>query len=215
MHPSDCPFWEYESHPQRDSILSTQTATVLRQLRDRTLAIPAIVRDSRPVHHALFAKLTPPEHPYYAGHYRGEQFRCLRYANVGIQDDPRVGVYATLVFHRTQHLCHYLDLGLAYLDKLHRATSGEVSDEDKLLNTVAFACAIFDEFLRIHPYLNGNGHMARFLVWAILGRYNYWPDRFPIEPRPHHVVYMTALLDYRNGNKDPLEQYLLECIIGD
>ena len=202
MHPSDCPFWEYEQHPQREVVLQTQTASVLQHLRDRTLTTPAIAHDTRPVHFNLFAKLAPPEHPYYAGHYRGEPFRCLRYANVGVNDDPRVGVYATLVFHRTQHLCHYLNLGFTFLDKLHHAPPSDVPDEDKLLNTVAFACAIFDEFLRIHPYLNGNGHIARFLVWAILGRYGYWPERFPIEPRPDHVVYMTALLDYRNDNKD-------------
>jgi hypothetical protein len=51
-----------------------------------------------------------------------------------------------------------------------------------------------------------------WLVWAILGRYGYWPERFRLDPRPDHPSYTQAILDYRNGNKDPLENYLLSCI---
>lgn len=215
MHPSDCPFWEYAHHPQRVTILQEQTAKLLWQLRDRQLDSLTASQDSRPIHAQLFSQLTPPDYPYYAGHYRGEPLRCLQYANVGITDDPRVGAFARLVDAKLKELNHYLNLGFTYLDQIHQLPDTDCAPEDKLLSAIAFACAIFDEFLRIHPYLNGNGHIARFLVWVILGRYGYWPSRFPIDPRPDRTLYMNALLAYRNGDKDPLEQYLLECIIGE
>jgi Fic family protein len=79
---------------------------------------------------------------------------------------------------------------------------------------VVVACMVFELFLRIHPYANGNGHAARFCTWAILGAFGYWPERWPIEPRPPDPPYTQLLVDYRNGNRVPLERYLLSCIAG-
>ena len=92
--------------------------------------------------------------------------------------------------------------------------SGQLSDEDKALYTVMFACRVFEIFLRVHPYANGNGHVARFLIWSILGRYDYWPQQWPIEPRPPDPPDSQLIVEYRNGNPEPLEQYVLQCIAG-
>src|SRR5437879_5952982 len=82
-------------------------------------------------------------------------------------------------------------------------------DFEKLL--VAFVCAVFSDFLKIHPYANGNGHAARFIAWALLGRYRLWPTTWPIHPRMPDPGYTQMLRDYRTGNKSALEQCLLSA----
>jgi hypothetical protein len=83
----------------------------------------------------------------------------------------------------------------------------------KLLHTVQVACRFFELVCRVHPYANGNGHAARFCIWAILARYGYFPVRWPIDPPPPDPPYTQLLLDYRAGNPLPLEQYLLGCLV--
>ena len=93
---------------------------------------------------------------------------------------------------------------------MHEDTS--VTARTRLLATVAVACAVFELFLRIHPYLNGNGHAGRFVLWAILSRYGYWPGRFRIDPRPPDPPYSELIVKYRNGVKEPLEQFVLHAL---
>jgi len=71
------------------------------------------------------------------------------------------------------------------LDGAHKLPNAHLPREQKLAYAVIFACSIFVTFLQIHPYANGNGHAARLVVWAILGRYGYWPKSWPIEPVVH------------------------------
>jgi len=49
----------------------------------------------------------------------------------------------------------------------------------------------------------------RFLVWAILGRYGYWPNRWPIGPCPSHPEYAPLIVRYRNGDRNALLQDLV------
>jgi hypothetical protein len=96
------------------------------------------------------------------------------------------------------------------LDAGHALPNAIVPPEMKLLRTVQVACRFFELVCRVHPYANGNGHAGRFCLWAILGRYGYFPVRWPIEPRPPDPPYTQLLLDYRAGNHAPLEQHVLQ-----
>jgi len=95
------------------------------------------------------------------------------------------------------------------LDEALTVINVQVTPGEKLIRLIAVACRIFELLLRIHPYVNGNGHAARFCLWAILGRYNYWPTQWPIEPRPNDPHYIPLIVAYRNGNREPLERYIL------
>lgn len=96
---------------------------------------------------------------------------------------------------------------------LDNAMEGAVSlpPEDKLLYAIAVACRFFDAFLRIHPYADGNGHCARVIMWAILGRFGYWLRHWPIDPRPADP-YVRLIELYRAGRPDHLEKHILSCI---
>jgi hypothetical protein len=74
-----CPSWDYETVADWNSILAARSKAALVRLRqlspERRIALG---RDGRPVHGQYFAGLTPPGCAYYAGHYRGEDFTCLK-----------------------------------------------------------------------------------------------------------------------------------------
>src|SRR5438270_13447747 len=98
MHPSsECPNWEYKDDPHHAQILKTEAAKVLKAIYDGTLSIDAAALDTRPTHQQLFSRLVHPKMAYLAGHYRGEDFKCLRYRPVGIPANPRVGSPAAVV----------------------------------------------------------------------------------------------------------------------
>lgn len=214
MHPADCPNWEYKDHPNYPGDLVARVTRVLVELRSGTIGSCQFAADTRPKHGEVFQNLTPPGYAYFAGHYRGEIFRCLQYYCVGVQGDRSVGLAPTYVINRMRWFEGLVRRGIATLDKASQLPNSQVPPEQKILFTVVFVCRVFELFLQIHPYANGNGHMARFMVWAILGRYGYWPSKWPVEPRPPNPPYINLITQYRAGNRSPLENYILNCIVG-
>ncbi len=212
VHPRDCPNFDYSLHPNRHEVLERQTRVLLAALRRKEIDDRDLASDTRPVHRHLFSELTPPRHDYYAGHYRGERYRCLRFLQVGIASDPRVGFPAETVWQWMQELDRIISSSLAGLDASHEIPDTRLPREEKLSYTVAVACRLFVAFLTIHPYADGNGHAGRFCIWAILGRYNYWPEQWPIEPSPPNPPYVDLIRQYRDGNSEPLEEYVLQCL---
>lgn len=209
MHPADCPTWEYDNHPERTTVLQNEINSILIELRKQQINTLDSVVDTRNTHHRLFNRLTPPECPYYAGHYRGENFRCLKYNQVVIRSDPRVGFKPHLVLGHLDELGKIIREAVAALDEGMKVPNAKIQLKDKIVYIVAATCRIFELFLRIHPYVNGNGHAARFCVWALLGRYGLWPTKWPIDPRPNHP-YMDLIVEYRNGNPVALETSIMQ-----
>jgi hypothetical protein len=208
MHPADCPRWEYADHPRRAAVLRTEIPKLLAELRKGALKTEEIAGDNRPIHGRLFSQLTPPGFQYYAGHFRGENFRCLKFCPVSVLGDPRGGFPPQTVFAQMDAFIYRVRLALAKIDVL----AGDPLAQ--LTHSVRLACHLLEAFLRIHPYTNGNGHIARLIVWAVLGRYGRWPERWPIEPRPPNPPYVALIMEYRNGNQRPLEEFMINAILG-
>lgn len=212
MPPLGCPEFNYEAHPQKSDVLKRRVTEVLADLRSGRCDTLGSAIDSRIIHRNLFLNLTPPGYEYYAGHYRGENYRCLRFCEVAIRTDPRVGYPSHLVQQNMEEVARTVRAGVSALDLAKDVSSAQLPQEEKILYVVVFACRVFEFFLRIHPYINGNGHVARFIIWAILGRYGYWPTRWPIDPRPPDPPYTELVRQYRDGNREPLEAYILSSL---
>jgi Fic/DOC family len=206
MHPPDCPGWEYESHPNRQS-LKQQIASMLVALRRGHLDTLTVASDTRPEHGQLFRSLTPLACEYYAGHYRGENFRCLRHYEVTIQSDPRVGAAPRAVEYLMEELANQIRAGLIALD-----ANVLIPPKQRVRYAITIACSAFVNFLTIHPYANGNGHAGRLIVWSILGRYGLWPLRWTVDPRPPDPPYSALISQYRSGNCQPLETFVLQML---
>lgn len=214
MHPPDCPQeWEYDHHPNRVSVLRKALKEIIFSLRNGQIDPSIAVADTRPIHLALFKDLAPEDAPYYAGYYRGEDFRCIKYVQVGVQGDPRVGWPPYIVPESMEKLRISVQNTIAKLDKIFCDAGLKRTEKEKVLFLVDVVSYFFEFFLRIHPYVNGNGHTARFCVWAILGHYGYWIANFPIDPRPPNPPYNDMIVSFRNGDKIPLAVYILKNLI--
>lgn len=210
MHPTDCPAWEYTQVPDAAETVANRCTNFLVSLRRGALDCEAFTRDTRRAHSQMFMGTTPVATPYYAGHYRGEKFRCLEFLHVMVLSDPRVGIPPDQVAPDMSNLAdHIIRAGYSAITSAHALPSSRLPDEEKLYYVVIFACRVLVEFLRIHPYVNGNGHMGRFIVWLILAKFGYWPKRWPLHQSPsyHHL-----LKTYRDGDPTQLEAFVLQCL---
>jgi hypothetical protein len=212
MHPAWCPRWEYSTDPYADPILQGRTKEVLLWVVGESRHIQSrACHDTRHVHGWCFRDLVPSSVKYYAGHYRGENFACLRYSQVGIPSNPLVGAQPTAVFFEITALADDVRAALRQLDHLHRAPDILTSRAEKLRRTIEVVAAVFSAFLVIHPYVNGNGHMGRFIAVTLMIRFGLRPQRFPVHPSPS-APYSQVIKRYQNGDTEPLIEYFLSCL---
>lgn len=212
MHPLDCPPWEYRDHANSSRMIQDKLQQLLVRLRNARGGTLGFIADARRLHRHLFSDLTPEGYGYYAGNYRGSDPRCLKYRPVVVRGDPRVGYPAEDVGLEMKQLGDCLRSGISGLDEGFALPNAKLPPQTKLHFLVVFASRMFVQFLTIHPYVNGNGHIARLMVWAVLGRYGYWPKRWPIEPRTEDPQYVETIRAYRSGHPQQLEHYILKCI---
>lgn len=212
MHPLDCPPWEYRDHPSSSRLIVEKLQSVFIHLRSPRVETLGVVSDTRKLHRQLFSVLTPNGYDYYAGNYRGSDFRCLEYCSVRIQGDLRVGYRPEDVAPAMNRFKEVLCSGIIGLDEAFALPNAKLSRQTKLHFLVVFVSRVFVQFLTVHPYVNGNGHIARLIVWAVLGRYGYWPKRWPIEPRTKDPEYLRTIRAYRSGRQQDLEHYIFKCI---
>lgn len=205
LHPPDCPRWEYKDDSRHKDVLKTAYVGFLLRLAVGHIRAPDDVVDTRPTHRLFFQQLAPPRTPYYAGNYRGANFRCLRCNGVKVEADRRVGY----VPHIVQDCIRQLGVEIAgAIDSLDRSRS-IVTAPVHVSNAVKLVCSLLNQFFLIHPYVNGNGHVGRALAWTILSRYSYRPKRLHINQSPSYSHLLTA---YRNGQTEPLERFMLSCM---
>ena len=207
IHPNDCPAWEYRDWPNSHEVIAAIWKQILVGLRKKTLSALDILVDSRDMHKNLFHELTNEEHGYFAGHYRGEPFRCLRCYKVFVRSDPRVGTEPAEV---KKEMGEFERIVRSVFSAIDAGAKSIVSNKQKIVYAVKAVCKLFVTFLQIHPYANGNGHVARIFIWALLSKFDIWPTKMPVEPGPTN--YGRHITAYRNGNTQPLEMFVLRCI---
>ena len=208
-----CPEWEYKDVAGSGDVLAKRAEGILVSLHASSRSSgPAAIEDTRPLHGRYFADLTPPFLPYFAGHYRGEDFMCLRDYEVSIAMNPLVGHVAGSVPIEMREFRNELFAALSNLDFVWAVNERVVTKAMKFRRLAETIALLFAKFLEIHPYANGNGHMARFMALWIFSRYGIHPRAFPLHGRPPDPPYSLAIRAYQQGNLSPLADLLLECI---
>lgn len=205
----NCNNWDYSDHPKRHSALSERCFEVYKEIEENRLGILDLLADSRPTHKHLFEFAAPSDCEYMAGHYRGEDFPCLANCWVGIESDSSVGYAPSIVLETMKVFGDISTNSIHALDPIIQDSNFSI--ERKIIRAVTSACDIFEYFLRIHPYANGNGHLSRMLLWATLKRYNFEPRGLTIDTRPISP-YATLIKSYREDDKKPLIAKILNFI---
>lgn len=161
--------------------------------------------DLKSWHEKIFRAVVPLS--YYAGNYRSPDADrpCLR-ENVQVDGSP--GVPYEDVPRLMAELSEEMAAAIHATDR-YIATKPTPSDRARA--TVQLAALYSGKFIRIHPFMNGNGRMSRLIANYVLCRYGYPLPYYDAYPRPGGG-YAAVSAACMAGNFDLLYQYLLLCL---
>jgi fido (protein-threonine AMPylation protein) len=151
------PAWRPESHPEFDTVMTTANSEILTLLQDDAAFRTSILRDPRVIHSRLYAHFAPPDHPEYAGTYRGTSGTSLEGRFMGGPSVIQMG--KTFNFRTPAEVPDATDKLLAVV---HGMMAGAETSWDQLWALTN----LFAQFGAIHPFLEGNGHVQRALFAA-------------------------------------------------
>lgn len=98
----------------------------------------------------------------------------------------------------------------AFRDWSTNAGAGE-PEAVKLSAFVKLLALYLQQFLTIHPFANGNGHMGRFLVMLQIIRHGYSLGAWPLDDSPQ---YGDAISAHRDGNDVHLRLLIMMAMKG-
>ena len=150
-------------------------------------------------HRQTMAGLDVPD-PRFVGHFRGEPGLEGEAVYIGSHE----GTKAALVAGEIDVFVKRLQTVAGRLDEF--LPSGEALDRDGLEAVIELAAWTHSEWVRIHPFINGNGRTARILTNAVLMRYGQ-PPVLRLRPRPTSP-YGQAGAEGMEGNATPMEALL-------
>lgn len=202
----DCPQWVTDENSALPGIAQGASAFMRFSNRQNPKKYLLTHGDIKEWHKKLFLKTVTV--PYYAGNYRS-----IDPARPCLNTDVHIGgVFGAPVADVEQ-------LMKKFSEELERATkstdeylASERSPVERIKAAAYLAAFAGGKIIQIHPFVNGNGRMARMVMDFFLHRYlNRMP--FFID-RPTHPDYTTASrLAMQHGLFGPLYQYLVETII--
>ena len=193
------PSWQ-EDNSENLSLIQSNAAQLIMELRagaaDRTLP----TRETLCYWHArLYAGCDVPVAGY-LGHFRGDPtVKELLDYEVGLGSRlndgnlEKMGVWARRVSNEIDGVLAGLHAVFAELDAL-LPVGKPPNTADQILEVISFAALAHGEILRVHPFANGNGRIARLLVAFICLRYGV-PMFLHIKPRPETEDYIRASRD--------------------
>lgn len=150
-------------------------------------------------HRQTMTGLDVPD-PKFVGRFRGEPGLAYEPVYIG----RREGTKAALVVGEVDAFVKRLQDVSGSLDRF--LPSGKKLDRDGLEAIIEMAAWTHSEWVRIHPFRNGNGRTARMLANAILMRYGL-PPALRLRPRPPSP-YGLAGARGMEGNSKPMEALL-------
>jgi hypothetical protein len=189
------PNWSDDDPADSQRIL-TNVAQALGEVRQLAAArTTPTVDDLRRWHTVVFTGCTLPS-PTYAGGFRGDAHADLIDYDVGVgpimpDGYPEcTGVSAHLVDGEMRTLVSQLTNALGLLDGV--VPVGECpTTVDALAEVVEVVAIAHGELVRVDPFVNGNGRVARLLAAHISLRYGL-PAFVRLKPRPGDVAYARA-----------------------
>jgi fido (protein-threonine AMPylation protein) len=180
------PTWQAHHAANYDSAMTSRCGALLEQIISNPARRREIIANPRNLHCELFTSFAPPGHDQYAGTYRGTLGTAL--VNRRISSESLIepgGQYEFCLPDEVPTLMNQL------VEHTHVwLADTKVDDYGKLLGLAYTFCW----FGKIHPFLDGNGHVQRAIFAAMATDFGYsLAPRFAIHPRPFDRLLATAL----------------------
>ncbi len=187
------PDWDTDSPRLRRNLKK-----LLASLRDQAVAREKLcLEDAKKWHHQMMEGLASPG-DHMIGRFRGSS----GVGDIEVYVGSYPGVAASRVASQAAQFQKTLQQLIEHLD--HSIRPGSALNPDEL-SAVIEACAwVHGEWVRIHPFANGNGRTARLWANAIAMRYNL-PPFVQLRPRPN-FGYEAASGEAMLGNRRPTVQ---------
>jgi fido (protein-threonine AMPylation protein) len=193
------PVWQ-EDDPRNLSQIQTNAAQLVDELRanaaQRILPTP---KELCRWHARLYAGCDVPVAGY-VGHFRGDptvkeliEYEVGLGARLKDGNLERMGIWARQVSEEMDAVITGLHAVFNELDT-QLAVGRPPTTPDQILALISFTALAHGECLRVHPFANGNGRIARMLVAFICLRYGL-PMFLHIKPRPENDDYIRASRD--------------------
>lgn len=183
----------WEDPPGSESRIGANAARVLSGIAsEATKRVPPAVALAQQWHRELYEGVARP-FDYYAGEVRDSDPAFPELIGYEVRVGGRLGVPSALVPQALNEFERGARTAAARLDAAIDVGGDPSALHPQELHGVLTYCALLHgEWVRIHPFANGNGRTARLWAnWAAL-RYGL-PPFVTIKPRPHHPYGAAAL----------------------
>ncbi len=189
------------------------SAKVEENLTDLTVSIVSAASTSREAptadlvlgwHRDMLDGVAIPDDAY-RGAFRGSAHPALETYEVTVGRLPTTR--AADVPAEVDHLISELQDRVSVLDELDKQGNPDILTAVFVEAVLETAAWLHGEWVRIHPFVNGNGRTARMWVLWLCGRYGL-PQLLPLRPRPD-MGYSPACLLSMTGDHSLFRQYLL------
>lgn len=141
--------------------------------------------------------IVPPS-PAYVGRFRGDTHTDLLDYENNVGGIP--GTRSYLVFGEVERLIRWLRDQVEEIDAL------VVTQLEKDMRVLEVAAEMHGEWVKIHPFVNGNGRTARLWVLWMCARFGI-PALLKVRPRPAKP-YGTASYSSMTGDHGPMTTLL-------
>ncbi len=172
-------------------LIATNVATLLAAIAGaaRARGDAPTVAMAQEWHRTIYRGIPLPV-PYYAGEVRDSDPDLPELYGYEVQVGDLPGAPSTNVPLELAHFEGTARRAVAILDRTIPA-GAEPADNEQLLGVLTLCASLHGEWVRIHPFANGNGRTARLWAnWAAL-RYGL-PPFVTVKPRPAGIAYALA-----------------------
>jgi fido (protein-threonine AMPylation protein) len=199
-----------EDPPDAAPRIAANVASVLRDAATTALARHApTVAMAQDWHRQIYADIVLPV-PYYAGEIRDSDPELPELDGYEVEVGGFAGVPSATVPQELSRFEQTTRRATGVLDMTIPTGSAPV-DNDRLLSVLTLCASLHGEWVRIHPFANGNGRTARLWAnWAAL-RYGL-PPFVRIKPRPAGIAYALASYASMQHDHQVMTGVLLEML---
>jgi fido (protein-threonine AMPylation protein) len=199
--------WDRDPAASR-RLIEQNVAAVARRIRDEAARrVPPTIAMAQGWHRDVYAGVPLPVE-YYAGEIRDSDPRYPELIGYEVAVGRFAGVTSADVPGALARFKASLQQAASVLDAAV-PQDAPPADARRLAAVVQLAALAHGEWIRIHPFANGNGRTARLWVAWVSARYGL-PLFLRLKPRPSSLQYAVAASAAMMGNHAPMQLYLAD-----